>query len=145
MKKILIPKEFKNRIEEMIKEHSVIYLYAQIGWGKTNVVSEYLNREKIVFSSISAGKSDFSAQLRKLKGRIIVLDDFQDILPENGEYLKENFYELLREHRFIILSRSYMPSWLKPYQIIGQLGILDREVLHIKVKEIKDFLEMHQI
>lgn len=145
MKQIIIPKEFANKIEEKIKEYSVIYIYAQIGWGKTSVTLEYLKQKKIPFLYAQAGKNNFQQAISEAKTKVVVVDDLQDILLENEEYLKENFYQLLREHKFIFLSRAYMPAWMKPYQIIGQMGIMDSETLRFSNKEVEKYLGMKGI
>lgn len=129
MKTIIIPTQFQNRISEMLKEYSVVYLAAYAGMGKTSVVREYLKKRKIGYTYVQAEDDDFFECLATAGEGVVVIDDFQDISQQNEEYLKTNFHKLLRKHRFVILSRAFMPAWMKPYQIIGQLGSLDNSVL----------------
>lgn len=145
MKKILIPNDFKKKMDEMMDDFPILYLYAQIGWGKTSVVTEYLKQCKITPLIVSGRELKFREQLEKTKIQTIVMDDFQDILPENEVFLKENLNDLLRKHRLLILSRAYLPAWLKPYQMIGQLGVMEGDALRFRSDELKDYLKMHGI
>lgn len=145
MKTIIIPTQFQNRISEMLKEYSVVYLAAYAGMGKTSVVREYLKKRKIGYTYVQAEDDDFFECLATAGEGVVVIDDFQDISQENEEYLKANFHKLLRKHRFVILSRAFMPAWMKPYQIIGQLGSLDNSVLNFTSKEARAYLEAQQI
>lgn len=145
MKKIKIPNEFKNRIKDMQKECSVIFMTAYVGMGKTSVIQEYLRQKKSAYTYVSSEQNDFPEYIQNAKSNIIVVDDFQNISPQNEEYLNHNFYNLLRHHKFYILSRASMPAWLKPYQIIGQVRNLDGSVLSLTNQEVKEYLEGNQI
>lgn len=145
MKKIKIPNEFKSRMKDLQKEYPVIFITAHAGSGKTCVMLEYLKNKKISYIHLGAEQADFTECLRKVKSGVVVLDDFQNITSENEEYLKNNLYELLRKHKFYLLSRASMPSWLKPYQIIGQVGKMNGSVFYLPEIEVKEFFEMNDV
>ena len=145
MKNIKIPEKFKIKMKEVQKEYDIIFLTAHTGFGKTCVVKEYLKVKKIPYTYIASEQSDFCECLDKIKRGMVVVDDFQNIPSENEEYLKNHLYELLRRHQVLIISRANMPAWLKPYQIIGQVGTIDASALSFEDDEVKEFFEINQV
>ena len=145
MKNIKIPEKFKIKMKEVQKEYDIIFLTAHTGFGKTCVVKEYLKVKKIPYTYIASEQSDFCECLDNIKSGMVVVDDFQNIPSENEEYLKNHLYELLRRHQVLIISRANMPAWLKPYQIIGQVGTIDASALSFEDNEVKEFFEINQV
>ena len=145
MRRIVIPREFQSKMKELLKEYAFIFLSAQIGWGKTSVVQAYLEAEKIPYTYVTGPMKDFEEKVRNAAENIIVIDDFQDMALENEVFLREHLHNLCRSHQFILLSRGCLPSWLKPFQITGQLGTLSKKLLALGEREVKEFCELHQM
>lgn len=145
MNNIIIPEEFKRKLKELQKENSVIFVTGHAGVGKTCVVQEYLKNKKITYTYLRADQMEFKEIIQQQKNGLFIIDDFHNILSENETYLKEHFYELLRSHRFFLLSRAHMPSWLKVYRMIGQVGCVDGSALKFSEQDIREYLKMNQI
>lgn len=139
--------EIYNKLATALIACKVIFIGCQTGWGKTITVKKWLEAEEKDYSYASADEDTFWDEINDdefSKRDIIVLDDLSCISDETDEnYIME--YIAKSSSKFIVLSRSRLPSYLKSFFITRQLECFDERNLAFSEEETKTFLNLNNI
>ena len=109
-----------------------MYFFAPCGFGKTTVASELLKNKKYIRLSPESG--EITADALK-KADIVLIDDMQRM---DSEEERQRLLLSIRENpqkRFVLLSRSRVPGWLMPFQVLGLLMTVEYDELFLSRSE----------
>lgn len=128
-RKVMVPEMWKTELEAAFKSHSILYVWAFAGWGKTSVLRAALEDAQWKYDYISAGQRDCKEALQSLSKRAVIVDDLELLEETARPTLLAQLEDEKSNRRFILLSRVPMPAYLKPYFSFGQLKEYDCESL----------------
>lgn len=143
------------RWHEELEEYNIIYLYAQMGWGKTINVKCFGDMYFKDGIYVSAKDDDFldcveeyldkEPDSKDNKGRLIIIDDLSWIKDSKDrdrlvEILCKRNYKKTR-NCFILSGRAKLPAYLKPFFITKQLCIETYEALRFNTKNVDQYCE----
>ena len=121
-----------------------VYLYGATGYGKTELVRQYLARKK--YRYLSGGELPWprdALAVKKQEGRacqILVIDDLHQL--KSPELRQEIISLTERQDIWLVLvSRGPIPPWLMPRYIKGGLMVISEDDLRMGEKEIRSYLE----
>ncbi|MGL4547240.1 hypothetical protein [Eubacterium aggregans] len=131
----------------------VVYLFAKMGWGKTEIVRQWLEEEKHPHYWIDCTQRTTWRSLRQWRTlespencRLVILDSFQNI--RNTERLTELIADIKAsptDCRFIIMSRTMVPSVLHPMMIRRELKVMGESELSMDKTAVKAYLAQDNI
>lgn len=122
-----------------------VYISGATGYGKTELVRQYLGREKYSYIPCSQNCCDLSG-IPHTAGRnaTVVIDNINAI--ESGE-LRQRILELCRDRNLwtIVIGRSRTPSWLYNTLITSNMLLITEEDLTLSVESIDGYLRSQDI
>ncbi|SDY07256.1 LuxR C-terminal-related transcriptional regulator [Eubacterium barkeri] len=131
----------------------VVYLFAKMGWGKTEIVKQWLEEEKHPHHWIDCTQRTTWGKLKEWLSlepsdncHFIILDSFQNI--RNTERLTELMADIKaspKAYRFIIMSRTMVPSVLRPMMIRRELKVMGESELSMDKAAVKTYLAQDNI
>lgn len=138
---------FCDLLEKEIKKYKIIYIGTHTGWGKTTAVMQWLEKYEKNYTLFSAFDEDFLDKLSKhesTSNEIIVLDDIQNItgIKDQEDIIR---YIVGSNACFVLTSLAEKLSFLKSFEITGQLLSLSEKQLALSTKEISELLTLNGI
>lgn len=133
-KNYVAPRAALKKLKAARKLSNTVYMYAATGYGKTELVRQYLASRRYAYISCAQGGWDLAAlpAMEKKAGdgaakSVVVIDDLHQL--KNEEKQREIFSLLEREDVWLLLiSRSQVPPWLLPaYMQTGFLVIPEED------------------
>lgn len=132
------------RIYSMIglaeKNHQILFMSAQTGFGKTAAVRYYYRRKPVLYLSGESGALSEMPKFHTIQQKTIVIDDLSWIKDESSEQYVRNLIENASQ-QIILIGRSGIPSWLKRESIEHHFLILDRNDFLMSTDETRQMLE----
>lgn len=125
-----------------------VYLYGATGYGKTELVRQYLSGRRYTYLSCEelpweAGALS-PAEPGRPSSRVVVIDDLHRLKSE--ELRREIIALEEREDIWLILiSRSPLPAWLMPQHIKSVFVVISEKDLRMGRSEIAAYLEARGI
>ncbi len=131
----------------------IVYLFAKMGWGKTEIIKQWLEEGKHPHHWIDCTQRTTWGKLKEWLALespenccLVILDSFQNI--RNAERLTELMAEIKaspRACRFIIMSRTMVPSPLRPMMIRRELKVMGESELSMDRAAVKAYLAQDNI
>ena len=119
-----------------------VYLYGATGYGKTELVRQYLSGHRYIW--LSCEKLPWkmeTAPSGKQTRKVVVIDDLHR--PKSEELRKEIIALARRSDLWLILiSRSPVPAWLMPLYVREGLMIISEDDLRLGKAEISGYLKI---
>ncbi len=121
-----------------------VYLYGATGYGKTELVRQYLSGRRYIYLSCEELPWEAGALPRSEPGRqnrrVVVIDDLHRL---KSEKLRQEILALEeREDIWLILvSRSPLPAWLMPRHIKSVFVVISEDDLRMGRDEITAYLD----
>lgn len=120
-----------------------VYIYAATGYGKTELVKQYLSNRRYIYISCADGSWNseilpikMENQKRRNSRTVVVIDDLHRLKNERGQRDVLNLLE--REDLWVILiSRSQVPAWLMSYYTRAGFIVISWEQLRFRKEEIE--------
>ena len=127
-----------------------IYIYGATGYGKTELVKQYLMNRRYVHISCADEGWDFSELPRAIEKKNartskvpVVIDDLQFLDDDKRQKVKEL---IERDDIWLILvSRSPVPPWLRPDCVRCGFMVIDEKDLRMGVSETSKLMETFRI
>ena len=149
-KDYVFPREALRKLKAARSFYHTVYIYASTGYGKTELVKQYLQNRKYTYISCANGSWDpeelpeQKTWERKAARSVVVIDDLY--LLKNGEEQKEILELVERKDIWLILiSRSPVPVWLVPVYIRTGFLVIGEESLRLNEKEIAEFFSHYDV
>lgn len=152
-KNFIAPAEAHRKLQLARRMEQNVYMYGATGYGKTTLLKQYLDFrtyeyidcgvdgwEDTVISYVDSYENDAVNPMKYC----IVIDNAQ-LITETAQ--KQIISRLLdRKEDWVILSgRVNIPSWVRPYQLAGNLNLITERDLHFTEKEIEAFANRQDI
>lgn len=109
------------------KQHQIIMFTAPCGFGKTTVAKALLSKEKVC--EISVLDSEFLPEDILHKSTVVLIDDLQYLLDRKKQRRLCDLILARADLHFVFLSRGHLPGWLMPFQLDGNMLILEASQL----------------
>ena len=125
-----------------------VYLYGATGYGKTELVRQYLSGRRYTYLSCEELPWEDGALPRlepgRQKCRVVVIDDLHRL--KSGELRREIIaLEERADIWLILISRSPVPTWLMPQHIKSVFVVISEKDLRMGRSEIAAYLESRGI
>lgn len=121
-----------------------VYIYGATGYGKTELVRQYLANRK--YRYISCGEDEIRMPGRNglNQDAVIVIDDLQML---KGVRQRREILDMTGRKGIwmILIGRSPLPSWLMPSYVKEGFLVITEEDLSLKQAEIAAFLDAQQV
>lgn len=120
-----------------------IYIYGATGFGKTEMVKQFLEKKK--YSYISCANLKWDKEITDLiDEKIVVLDDMHLLTSEER---REQVFKVLSndKHWLIMICRSMVPSWLMSQFIKKPFIIVSEDELKLHSQDTKKYAEKNGI
>ena len=134
------PQEALKKLRAARRLSHTIYLYGATGYGKTELVKQYLSNRRYTYLSCADGDWDVAAfPVRKkmeegVPRSVVVIDDLHRL--KNEEKQREVLSLLGREDVWLLLiSRSQVPPWLLPAYMETGFLVIREEDFHLREAE----------
>ncbi len=119
-----------------------VYLYGATGYGKTELVRQYLSGYRYIW--LSCEKLPWkmeTAPSGKQTRKVVVIDDLHRL---KSEELRKEIIALARRSDLwlILISRSPVPAWLMPLYVREGLMIISEDDLRLGKAEISGYLKI---
>lgn len=119
-----------------------VYLYGATGYGKTELVRQYLSGHRYIW--LSCEKLPWkmeTAPSGKQTRKVVVIDDLHRL---KSEELRKEIIALARRSDLwlILISRSPVPAWLMPLYVREGLMIISEDDLRLGKAEISGYLKI---
>ncbi len=119
-----------------------VYLYGATGYGKTELVRQYLSGHRYIW--LSCEKLPWkmeTAPSGKQTRKVVVIDDLHRL---KSEELRKEIIALARRSDLwlILISRSPVPAWLMPLYVRKGLMIISEDDLRLGKAEISGYLKI---
>ncbi|MGN0650455.1 MAG: LuxR C-terminal-related transcriptional regulator [Oscillospiraceae bacterium] len=117
-----------------------VYIYGTTGFGKTELVKQFLQNDKYIYIPCCRNSCDLSAVPKNNKRTLTVVIDNVNAV-ENDELLREIKALCSRSSLWvIIIGRSRMPSWLYDTFITGHMVLIPEEDLALTTEGIDKYM-----
>lgn len=113
-----------------------VYVYGVTGYGKTELVRQFLNCKK--YRYISCAKGRFSESVMGDE-KIIVIDDISFLTDEKEKRQVLNLSRR-RDIWLIMIGRSRVPNWLMQVYVKRSILLINEENLALGEKEIEEYI-----
>ena len=132
-----------NELLSLLPRKKIVYLQAHTGWGKTTLVVSGLQAVDVSFDYVNGDDDDFLIRMENLHEDLCVIDDIHmlDSAPYQDQ-LVQTLANAPSQRKFILLSRTPLPSYLKAFDITGQLALRDIGFLRFQVSDIAELLDL---
>jgi len=121
-----------------------VYLYGATGYGKTELVRQYLSSRRCIWLSCEELPRR-TAEIPpppsgKQTRKIVVMDDLHQL---KNEELRQVVIDLARRSDLwlILISRSPVPAWLMPLYVKDGFMVISEDDLRLGEAEIRDYLK----
>lgn len=144
-KQILERPALYESFERELLNKKAIYISGHTGWGKTTAVLDWLEKTHKSYVYFSAKQEDFFKKINQIADKLIVIDDLHWITQPEEEQLIVSLMTMNADSRFVLVGRSVLPAYLKPFQLTGQLECYNQEFLCFDRSMISDLLALYQL
>ncbi|WP_418748205.1 LuxR C-terminal-related transcriptional regulator [Frisingicoccus sp.] len=142
-KNYIVPALAMKKLKAARNLSQAVYIYAATGYGKTELVKQYLANRRYTYISCTDEPWNSEILPKKMDDRkerknrsIIVIDDLHFLKSGKGQ--REVLELLAREDLWVILiSRSRVPAWLMPYYTRTGFIVICQEQLRFRKEEIE--------
>lgn len=123
----------------------MVYIYGATGFGKTELVKQYLKNRKYIYFSCDDGIwQEGYLEAEKGEKDIVVIDDLQQLRSDEA---KKKILELAMDENvwLILIGRSPSISWIMPIYAKKGIVIIGEEDLKLSEKAIKQYFNMFNL
>ena len=153
MKKVnenrLIEREYIYKmIQKDMKHRRILYWCTNTGWGKTTTIKQYFAYANIPYISIDVTDDEFAQKIEQAAASgnaHILVDDLQNLDTEQMSGFNEYLEQISGNSKFYLLSRAWIPSYMKKYEITNELVYYANEQLAFNEKEAEKLFELYGI
>lgn len=135
-------------IKKDIIDHKIIFLSAPYGWGKTYLFQRWAKEQSTEVIWVS-GTECSQKQLEEIESQMVQYFVFEDFQKISNIFVHERITELIEksrpETRFIFLSRSGIPAFLRISLLSGQLILYTLENMKIPFEEAVIYLRKNGV
>lgn len=144
IKDYVAPAAALRKLKSAYNQQQNVYIYGVSGYGKTELVQQFMNNRKhkyYSFSDVSAMPEMLSDTSERLT---VVLDDIQLL---TSDLMREKVLNLCRKENIwvILISRSPLPHWLRASYVNQGFMIIQEEDLHLRGVEMAAYLQSQQL
>ncbi|NLU24892.1 MAG: hypothetical protein GXW99_09370 [Clostridiales bacterium] len=132
------------KIGKALKKSKIVYIGCHTGWGKSTVVLHYLEKAGLPHRYISAKDENFFKTLQAQKAKLLVLDDLYQV-QDTDEINTLVEFIANSAHKFILISRTALPPYLKPFFITRQLQSFGMEDFVFSVEETEELIRLNGV
>ena len=135
-------------IQKDMKNRRILYWRANTGWGKTTTIKQYFEYTNTPYVSIDVTDDEFVQKIEKAASSgnaHILVDDLQALDTEQMLGFNEYLERISGNSKFYLLSRAWIPSYLKKYEITNELIYYANEQLSFNEKEAEKLFELYGI
>lgn len=137
---VIVPYKLRNAFLRGIEEYHIVYLSASAGWGKTAMVQTLLEKRSVNYISMRGGRLPGGFP----RERLIVLDDLQELPPQQGQRLLELLRKSPESQHFVLLSRVPLPDCLSFYEATDSLLQLGSDDLALDLDCLSQMADFYQ-
>lgn len=145
-KEYIAPANALRKLRTARELKQTVYIYGATGYGKTELVRQYLAGRK--YHYFSCGKSsDNLSSMEKSTGKsvnIVVVDDLHLLKSEEGRTEVLALTER-KELWLILIGRCPVPSWLMPVYVAEGFLVIKEEDLCLRKTEIEAYLSQQNL
>lgn len=149
MEKYISPHKALKKLRACRSIGNVVYIYGATGFGKTELVRQYLKNKPYFYASCAEKTWDYAdlpnaANSSKKNPAIVVIDDLYLLF---GEEKRREVIELTKRDDIwlVLISRSNVPSWLREAYIERNFILISEEDLGLTCDDINEYLEHEQL
>ena len=143
MEEYISPHKALKKIRACRSIGNVVYIYGATGYGKTELVRQFLKNKQYFYASCAENSQDFAQvtiDANSKKALPVVIDDLHLLL--NEEKRREVIELTKRDDIWLILiSRSNVPAWLRDAYIERNFILISEEDLGLTCDDINEYLE----
>lgn len=143
MEEYISPHKALKKIRACRSIGNVVYIYGATGYGKTELVRQFLKNKQYFYASCAENSQDFAQvtiDANSKKALPVVIDDLHLLL--NEEKRREVIELTKRDDIWLILiSRSNVPAWLRNAYIERNFILISEEDLGLTCDDINEYLE----
>lgn len=132
-------------LEKELLSKKTIYVSGHTGWGKTTAVLDFMKTSNKSYTYLSAVQENFQEMLEKVSDEFIVIDDLHNVTLPQDEQLILKVIATHTNSGFILIGRSTLPAYLKPFQLTSQLVCFDIKWLRFNKEMISQLLELYKL
>ncbi len=130
------------KLKKAMGRRRAAYFCAHTGWGKTEFIKDYFERQEQEYDYISCRDEDFAkkfAQIMASPKRNVVIDDFQESSEEEqcAQAVADAIAGGDEKIKFYILSRCAIPAQLKPFVLTNQIAEFGIDFFMMSAEEIR--------
>lgn len=147
MEQYILPHKALKKIRACKSIGNVVYIFGATGYGKTELVRQFLKNKPYFYASCTEQSRDFkeaaAAASDKKNPSVVVIDDLH--LLQNREKRRE-VIELTecKDIWLVLISRSSIPSWLIEAYIKRNFILISEEDMALTVADVTDYLEREE-
>ena len=135
-------------IQKDMKHRRILYWCANTGWGKTTTMKQYFEYANIPYISIDVTDDEFAEKVERAaesKNAHILIDDLQNLETEQMLGFNEYLETISGNSKFYLLSRAWIPSYLKKYEVTNELVYYANDQLAFNNQEAQALFELYDI
>lgn len=143
MEEYISPHKALKKIRACRSIGNVVYIYGATGYGKTELVRQFLKNKPYFYASCAENSQDFAevnADENSKKAMPVVIDDLHLLLNEKK---RREVIELTKRDDIwlVLISRSNVPSWLRDAYIERNFILISEEDLGLTCDDINEYIE----
>lgn len=141
---IIKREKLNDDLSHALKKNKIVYIGCHTGWGKTTAILSWLENIGASYVYATARDDDFFEKLKSSefkKAKLVVLDDLY-LLNETEDINSLVDQIATANSKFVLISRTTLPSFFKPFSITHQLEAFGMEDFAFSQDEIKELLEL---
>lgn len=144
MEEYIIPHRALKKLRACKSIGNVTYIYGATGFGKTELVREYLKNKQYMYISCADGLWNYTDLVNSIgsgKNRsIVVIDDLYLLLDEEK---RRDVIELTKRNDIwlVLISRSNVPGWLCEAYIKRNFILISEGDLALTCSDVTEYLE----
>ena len=149
MEKYISPHKALKKLRACRSIGNVVYIYGATGFGKTELVRQYLNNKPYFYASCAEKTWDYAdlpsvANGSKKTPPIVVIDDLNLLFSEEK---RREVIELTKRDDIwlVLISRSNVPSWLRDAYIERNFILIYEEDLGLSCDDVNEYLEHERL
>lgn len=121
-----------------------VYIYGATGYGKTELVRQYLANRRYRYISCGEDESGSLGEAEIKQNAVVVVDNLQLVksMQQRGEILSMT---ARKDIWLILISRSQLPSWLIPAYVKEGFLVITEKDMSLKKMEIAAYLKEQKI
>lgn len=143
MQEYISPHKALKKIRACRSIGNVVYIYGATGYGKTELVRQFLKNKQYFYASCTESSHDFAqvnADANPKKALPVVIDDLHLLFNEEN---RREVIELTKRDDIwlILISRSNVPAWLRDAYIERNFILISEEDLGLTCDDINEYLQ----